>query len=101
MLLAHLKEMGELVKQVNKFKHLGYTVTKQMVGVTQKSNKRIFIVKDLYKILSSVMTNRNISFYSTMRVLKSICLVSSTVKYDCWTMCNLMKKKVEATEIWF
>jgi len=95
-----LERNGELIKQVNKFKYLGYTITTDGRSDTE-IKKRIGIAKDTFKKMSPVLNNRNISMGTKIRTLKAY--VWSVLLYgcECWTISSSIKKRLEATEMWF
>ncbi|KAG1714985.1 TBC1 domain family member 13 [Nymphon striatum] len=63
--------------------------------------RRIAIAKDSFNKMKPILTNRNISLTTKNRVLKAY--VWSTLLYgcECWTINKVLKKKLEATEMWF
>ena len=85
---------GEQIRQVQKFKYLGYTLT-------SKIKKRIAIAKASFQKMSTILKNRNISFSTKLRVLKTY--VWSILLYGCetWTITAEIKKNLEAAEMWF
>ena len=95
-----LKSDDAQVKQVNRFKYLGYSITSDGKCISEVQ-KRIATAKATFKQLSPVMTNRNIANTTKFRILKAY--VWSVLLYgcECWTINNSIKKKLEATEMWF
>ena len=90
---------GEQIRQVQKFKYLGYTLTSDGKCRTE-IKKRIAIAKASFQKMSTILKNRNISFSTKLRVLKT-CVVYTFI----W-MRNLdnncrNKKNLEAAEMWF
>ena len=83
-----------------KFKYLGYLLTSDG-KCSSEIQKRIVAAKVPYKKLSSIMTNRNIKMETKFRILKAY--VWSILLYgcECWTITNIIRKRLEATEMWF
>ena len=61
---------GEQIRQVQKFKYLGYTLTSDGKCRTE-INKRIAIAKASFQKMSTILKNRNISFSTKLKVLKT------------------------------
>ena len=95
-----LKSKGETIKQVQKFKYLGYIITSEGRCNTE-IKRRIAIAKDSFSKLNPIFKNNNISIDTKVRVLKAY--VWSILLYGCesWTISNELKKKLEAAEMWF
>ena len=91
---------GEQIRQVQKFKYLGYTLTSDGKCRTE-IKKRIVIAKASFQKMSTILKNRNISFSTKLRVLKTY--VWSILLYGCetWTITAETKKNLEAAEMWF
>ena len=91
---------GEVIKQVQKFKYLGYTITSDGRCNTE-IKRRIAIAKDCFTKMKSIFRNHDISMTTKFRVLKAY--VWSVLLYgcECWTITEDLKKKLEATEMWF
>ena len=91
---------GEQIRQVQKFKYLGYTLTSNGKCRTE-IKKRIAIAKASFQKMSTILKNRNISFSTKLRVLKTY--VWSILLYACetWTITAETKKNLEAAEMWF
>ena len=90
----------EQIRQVQKFKYLGYTLTSDGKCRTE-IKKRIAITKASFQKMSTILKNRNISFSTKLRVLKTY--VWSIFLYGCktWTITAESKKNLEAAEMWF
>ena len=89
---------GEQIRQVQKFKYLGYTLTSDGKCRTE-IKKRIAIAKASFQKMSTILKNRNISF--KIEGFENICVVYTFI----W-MRNLdnncrTKKNLEAAEMWF
>jgi len=91
---------GEKIKQVDKFKYLGFMVTPDGRCDTE-IQKRIAIAKNTFNKMSSLLKNRNISMDTKMRIIKSYVWSVFLYGCECWNISNNMKKKLEATEMWF
>ena len=91
---------GEQIRQVQKFKCLGYTLTCDGKCRTE-IKKRIAIVRASFQKMSTILKNRNISFLTRLRVLKTY--VWSILLYKCetWTITVETKKSLKAAEMWF
>lgn len=62
---------------------------------------RIAQAKSTFQKMKSILTNKHLSIDTRKRVLQ--CYIEPILMYGCeaWTLNNQMKKKVEATEMWF
>ena len=98
--ICDLKSKGENIKQVQKFKYLGYMITSDGRCSTE-IKRRIAIAKDSFNKMRPIFRNHNISMTTKYRVLKAY--VWSVLLYGCesWTITEDLKKKLEATEMWF
>ena len=97
---CNLVSKGEVIKQVTKFKYLGYQITSDG-KCTIEVNRRIATAKDTFKKLKSILTNRNIRIDTKLRVMKTY--VWSILLYgcECWTLNKETERKLEAAEMWF
>ena len=97
---CNLKSKGEKIKQVYRFKYLGYIITSDGRCDTE-IKRRIAMAKDSFSKMSPIFKNHNISMITKFRVLKAY--VWSILLYGCesWTIGEQMKKKLEAAEMWF
>ena len=88
------------VKEVDKFKYLGYLLLSDGKCITE-TKRRITAAKVTFKRLSSIMTNRNIKMDTKFRIIQTY--VWSVLLYGCelWTVTNNTRKRLEAAEIWF
>ena len=91
---------GEMIKQVEQFKYLGYMITSDAKCSTE-IKRRITMAKASFNKMSPILKNRNISMNTIMKILK--CYVWSTLLYgcECWTITKDSENKIEATEMWF
>ena len=98
--ICKIKSQGEEIKQVEKFKYLGYVLTSDGRCDTE-IKKRIAIAKDSFSKMKPILSNRNITMDTKLRVLKAY--VWSTLLYGCesWTISESVNKKLEAAEMWF
>ena len=89
---------GEQIRQVQKFKYLGYTLTSDGKCRTE-IKKRIALAKASFQKMSTILKIRNISFSTKLKVLKTY--VWSILLYGCetWTITAGTKKNVEAAEM--
>lgn len=91
---------GTKLKQTQSFVYLGTRITSD--GRSDSEIKsRIAQAKSAFQRMKSVLTNKHLSIDTRKRVLQ--CYIEPILMYGCeaWTMNNQMKKKVEATEMWF
>ena len=91
---------GKKLKQVQHFKYLGSIITED--GRSEKEIKtRIGIAKTTFEKQKKILANVNMNWNLRFRFLKSF--VWSTLSYGCesWTISTNMKKRLEATEMWF
>ena len=89
---------GEQIRQIQKFKYLGYALPSDDKCRTE-IKKRIAIAKASFQKMSTILKNRNISFSTKLRVLKTY--VWSILLYGCetWTISAETKKNLEAAEM--
>ena len=97
---CNLISKGEHIKQITKFKYLGYIITSDG-KCTNEIRKRIAMAKDTFQKMKSVFTNRNIKMNTKIRVIKTY--VWSVLLYacECWTINKEMERKLAAVEMWF
>ena len=95
-----VKVKGEVIKQVQKFKYLGYIITSDGKCDTE-IKRRIAIAKDSFTKLNPIFRNHDILMATKFRVLKAY--VWSVLLYgcECWTITEDLKKRLEAAEMWF
>ena len=98
--ICKIKSQGEEIKQVEKFKYLGYVLTSDGRCDTE-IKKRIAIAKDSFSKMKPILSNLNITMDTKLRLLKAY--VWSTLLYGCesWTISESVNKKLEAAEMWF
>ncbi|GFN87970.1 endonuclease-reverse transcriptase [Plakobranchus ocellatus] len=97
---CNLVSKGEKIKQVKKFKYLGYLTTSDG-RCTSEVSKRIAMAKDTFQKIKKILANRNISMTTKIRVIESY--VWSVLLYgsECWTINKEIEEKPEAVEMWF
>ncbi|GFN87873.1 endonuclease-reverse transcriptase [Plakobranchus ocellatus] len=97
---CNLVSKGEKMKQVTKFKYLGYLITSDG-RCTSEISKRIAMAKDTFQKMKPILANRNIGMATKMRVIKTY--VWSVLLYgsEFWTINKEIEKKLEAVEMWF
>ncbi|GFO10328.1 endonuclease-reverse transcriptase [Plakobranchus ocellatus] len=99
ILTCKISRKGDNIKQTYQFKYLGFLIISDAKYDT-KIKKRIATAKNTFNKMSPILKDRDISMKTNMRTLKSC--VWSVLLYgcECWTISNI-KKKLEATEMWF
>ncbi|GFN78388.1 endonuclease-reverse transcriptase [Plakobranchus ocellatus] len=71
---CNLVNKGEKIKQVTKFKYLGYLITSDGI-CTSETSKRIAMAKDTFQKMKPILAKRNISVTTKIRVIKTyVCL---------------------------
>ena len=95
-----LVSKGEHIKQVTKFKYLGYLITSDG-RCTTEIRKRIAMAKETFQKMKPILTNRNVTMTTKTRILKTY--IWSVLLYgcECWTINKVMERKLEAAEMWF
>ena len=94
---CNLISKGEQIKQITKFKYLGYKITSDGNCTNEI---RIAMTKDTFQKMKSVFTKRDITMNTKIGVLKAH--VWSVLLYGC--ACCTINKEMErklAVEIWF
>ena len=89
---------GKHIKQVEKMVYLGHIVTE--TGKSDTEIKRIIaIARSVFISLYKVLTSREVSLDTRIRLSK--CYIWSTLLYGCetWTLSNTLVKRIEAFEI--
>ena len=96
---CNLVSKGERIKQVTKFKYLGYLITSDGRCATE-IRKRIAMAKDAFQKMKSILANRNITMTTKIRILKTY--IWSVLLYgcECWTINKEIERKLEAAEMW-
>ena len=91
---------GEQIKQVTKFKYLGYLITSDGRCISE-IRKRTAMAKDAFHKMKPILMNRNISTATKNRVLKTYVWPVLLYGCECWTMNKDIERRLEATEMWF
>ena len=89
---------GKPIEQVGKMVYLGHIVTE--TGKSNTEIKRIIaIARSVFISLYKVLTSREVSLDTRIRLSK--CYIWSTLLYGCetWTLSNTLVKRIEAFEI--
>ena len=97
---CHIHINNETIKQVEKFKYLGSTITSD--GRNDAEIKiRIGMAKDAFQKMEKVIKNKNITIETRNRILQCYVIPILTYGSECWTISPNMERKLEATEMWF
>ena len=90
---------GKPIEQVEKMVYLGHVVTETGKGDTE-IKRRIAIARSSFTFLYKVLTSREVSLDTRIRLLK--CYIWSTLLYGCetWALSKIFEKRIEAFEIW-
>ena len=97
---CNLVSKGETIKQVTKFKYLGYLITSDGKCITE-IRKRIAMAKDTFQKMKPILANRNISMATKLKAMKTYVWAVLLYGCECWTMNSAIVKKLEAVEMWF
>ena len=87
------------VKQVQSFTYLGQLITDD--GKSEgEIRRRIGLAKNAFSKRYKLLTNKNVSLKTRLRLTK--CYVLSLLTYACdtWTLTKQMEAKIEAFEMW-
>ena len=97
---CHIHINNETIKQVEKFKYLGSTITSD--GRNDAEIKiRIGMAQDAFQKMEKVIKNKNITIETRNRILQCYVIPILTYGSECWTISPNMERKLEATEMWF
>ena len=97
---CHIHINNETIKQVEKFKYLGSTITSD--GRNDAEIKiRIGMAKDAFQKMEKVIKNKNITIETRNRILQCYVIPILTYGSECWTISPNMERKLEAAEMWF
>ena len=97
---CHIHINIETIKQVEKFKYLGSTITSD--GRNDAEIKiRIGMAKDAFQKMEKVIKNKNITIETRNRILQCYVIPILTYGSECWTISPNMERKLEAAEMWF
>ncbi|GFN73541.1 endonuclease-reverse transcriptase [Plakobranchus ocellatus] len=91
---CNLVSNGEKIKQVKKFKYLGYLITSDG-RCTSEINKTIAMAKDAFQKMKLILANRNISMKTKIRVMKTyVWSVLFLYGSECWTINKKIERKI-------
>ena len=98
--ICKLESKGDIIKQVDSFKYLGYCLNTDGKCVSEVK-KRISLAKDAFYQMKAIMRNKHISMNTKMKVLKTY--IWGILLYGCesWTINKEIERRLEATEMWF
>ena len=88
------------IKQVDKFEYLGSLITSD-AKCDQEINRRIGMTKVAFHKMKKLLCNSKLAMKTKLRVLECYVIPILIYSSECWTISDNMKKKVEATELWF
>ena len=91
---------ANIIKQVDSFIYLG-TVMTHDGKCDEEIKRRIALAKTTFSNLSKVFKNKRLSLHTKRRQLKWCVRPVLLYGSECWTITDAMKKKLEATEMWF
>ena len=91
---------NEKIKQVDKFEYLGSLITSD-AKCDQEINRRIGMAKVALQKMKKLLCNSKVAMKIKLRVLECYVIPILIYSSECWTISENMKKKVEATELWF
>ena len=83
--VCNIESNGEKIKQVKRFKYLGYIITSDGKCITE-IRKRIAMAKDSFNKMSPILNNRNISMATKTRVLETYVWAIFLYGCECWTI---------------
>ena len=97
---CNIKINDTTLKQVQHFKYLGTIISSDGKCQTEVKN-RISQAKTTFHKMKHILTNANLSVETRKRVMK--CYIEPMLLYGCeaWTINKELKRKIEATEMWF
>ena len=97
---CHIHINNETIKQVEKFKYFGSTITSD--GRNDAEIKiRIGMAKDAFQKMEKVIKNKNITIETRNRIQQCDVIPILTYGSECWTISPNMERKLEAREMWF
>ena len=85
---------GEIMKQVNTFKSLGFTMTPDARCDTEIKTRL-----DTFTKMKSIFTNRNIKVYSKSQQSESLHMSILLYGCECWTLTK--ERRLKAAEMWY
>ncbi|GFO36978.1 endonuclease-reverse transcriptase [Plakobranchus ocellatus] len=96
-LVQSRQQKGEKIKQVTKFKHLGYLITSDRRR-TSEISKRLATAKDTFQKKKPVLTKKNISMDTRITVMKYGQCYYTEVSVGQYAR---KERELEAVEMWF
>ena len=94
-----LKIGNEPIKQVDRFKYLGSTITEDCRSESD-IKQRIGIARSAFGKMRNVISNRHVRIMTRMRIIKSYIWASLLYGCETWTINAAMEKRLEAFEMW-
>ena len=90
---------GKPIEQFEQMVYLGHIVTETGKSDTD-IKRRIAIARSALTFLYKVLTSREVSLHTRIRLVK--CYIWSTLLYGCetWTLSKTLETRIEAFEIW-
>ena len=97
---CNIKVNGTVLKQVDKFKYLGTIITSDGRCVTEIKS-RTAQAKAAFQKMRNILCNNSLSIEVRKNILK--CYIEPILLYgsEAWTIDNIARKHLEATEMWF
>ncbi|GFN74726.1 endonuclease-reverse transcriptase [Plakobranchus ocellatus] len=95
-LKCNLVSKGEQIKQVTKFKYLGYLITSSG-RCTSEISKRIAMAKDTFRKMKPLLAIRNISMTTKIRVIKTYVWSVLLCGSECWTINKEWRKTTRSS----
>ena len=91
---------NEEIKQVDKIEYLDSLITFD-AKCDQEINRRIRMAKAAFQKMKKLLCNSKLALKTKLRVLECYVISILIYSFECWTISENMKKKIEATELWF
>ena len=84
---------ANMIKQVDTFKYLGFTIT-QDARCDTEIKKRIALSKDTLTKMKSIFTNRNIKVYTKINTLKAYLWFILLHGCECWPLTKDLERRL-------
>ena len=97
---CHIIMQVNVMKQFSQFKYLGSMITSDSRCI-EEVKIRCGKAKATFKKLDTFLTNPRISITVRKRILQRYVKPVLTYGYEAWIITKQIKKKIEATEMWF
>ena len=91
---------NESIEQVDKFEYLGSLIMSD-AKCDQEINRRIGMTEATFHKMKRLLCNSKLAMKTKLRLLECYVISSLTYSSECWTISENMKKRIEATELWF